>query len=329
MENTYRLYGNTARLKVLRPFDPWRSPLCTCMPKYSLHPYTGCSHFCLYCYATAYIGVKPSTPKTEFIKRLKADLRYANRNLPVELSSSSDPYPPLEAWTMLTRETLKTLKEHGMRVIIVTKSNIVARDLDILREIPSIVMVTVTTLNEELSKKLEPGAPAPQKRIETICKLSDSGIPVGARIDPIIPKLNDNEDDIARLVKELASCGVKHIVTSTYKARPDSLRRLCKAFPLHRAYWRKLYLEYGEKIHGYFYLPRQVREEILRKVVEKARIHGISISICREGLRLSNTNTLSCDGQHLFIYHPIHQLQHNNKKDSRGVVKWTKSWNIA
>lgn len=294
-----RIYGNVKRLRVIRPFDPWNSPLCTCPPKYSLHPYTGCSHFCPYCYATAYIGQKPSMPKKYFLKNLKHDLLHINKRLVVEMSTSSDPYPPLEKWVLLTRLSLEFLKKHDIKVLITTKSDIVARDKDILASMKSAVMITITTIDDELAGKLEPGAPPTSKRLKAIRLLSEKGVPVGVRIDPIIPGLNDDPSMIADLVKSVKENGGLHIVTSTYKARPDNLKRMIEVFPNKKSIWKRLYLLEGVRMHGYIYLKKEIREKILEPVVSNAKKYGLTYATCREGLGPRFFNAPSCDGTHL------------------------------
>jgi DNA repair photolyase len=294
-----KVYGDVGRLKVLRPFDPWSSPLCTCPLKYSLHPYTGCSHFCLYCYATSYIGRKPSTPKRDFIKRLREDLRHVNSRLTIELSTSSDPYPPLEAWMGLTRMALKLLAERGLRVLITTKSDLVVRDIDVLKTTPSAVMITITTLDDSLALKLEPGAPSPSRRLRAVERLSEAGVPVGVRVDPILPGLNDDPQMIKQLVEAVANAGARHIVTSTLKLKPDIYRRLREAFPELEPVYRKLYYSEGEVIQGYRYLPRALREKILEPVIDYALEKGLTASVCREGLGPRFLRAPTCDGSHL------------------------------
>lgn len=290
------------RGKVLRPFDPWRSPLCTCPPKYSLHPYTGCDHHCLYCYATAYIGLRPSTPKKGFLETLRKDLVDADPSIPVELSSSSDPYPPPEARLKLTRSAIRLLVVRGFRVLVTTKSHLVVRDLDILSKGNAAVMVTVTTMDESVARLLEPGAPAPGERIKAIKALALAGVPVGARIDPVIPGLNDDPGELEELVGVIADAGAKHVVTSTYKARPDSLSRLVDSFPELERTLRRLYLNEGERFKGYRYLLAKLRARLLEPVVQAAKRLGLSYATCREGLTGPEFfSAPSCDGSHLIL----------------------------
>jgi len=295
------MYGSVRKLRVIKPFDPWKSRLCTCRPKYSLHPYTGCSHFCLYCYASSYIGYKPSRLKKNILRSVIHDVNYINRDLVVEMSSSSDPYPPLEEWMLVTRSILKILCENNVKVLITTKSHIVTRDADILSRMKSAVMITITTLDRDKAKIIEPGAPDPEKRLKAVEYLSDKGIPVGVRIDPIIPGVNDDPVEIDQLIKTLSEHGVKHIVTSTYKVKYDNFKRMTSAFPGLKSFWRKLYFKDGEWVNGYYYLPRDYRYKLLKPVYESALKHGLTIANCREGIP-ELFKTPSCDGQHLIGY---------------------------
>jgi DNA repair photolyase len=289
--------------RLLRLFDPWRSPLCTCPVKYSLHPYTGCSHKCLYCYATAYIGLRESTPKKNFIENLRKELDKANRNMIVEMSTSSDPYPPIEDKLRLTRQTLKELFRRGFRVLITTKSSLVTRDVDLLSANRSAVMITITTLDERLSKVIEPGAPPPSERLLALKELAKKGVPVGARVDPVIPFVNDDPAELSILVEKLQEVGVKHVVTSTYKAKPDSYRRIVSALPELEDKLRNIYFKGKTYVSGYYYLSLDVRMNLLRPVVNSARKLGLSYATCREGLVTKEFfSARSCDGSHLLSY---------------------------
>ncbi|RLE65695.1 MAG: radical SAM protein [Thermoprotei archaeon] len=284
----------------LRLFDPWKNPLCTCPPKYSLQPYTGCSHKCLYCYASSYIGYRDSLPKKDFIKKLLRDLRKADKNLPVSISNSSDPYPPMEKEIKLTRQALKLLLNLGFKVLIVTKSNLVLRDVDLLSSGNASISLTITTLNEALAKRMEPHAPPPSARLTAIKKLCEEGIPVSVRIDPIIPGINDDPAELEELVSRVADKGALHIVASTYKVKLDNLGRMSRAFPEKAVEWRKLYLKYGARIKGYWYLPERLRKRLLEPVLKQARKERISYAVCREGFRSKDFfNAPSCDGSHL------------------------------
>jgi DNA repair photolyase len=252
----------------------------------------------LYCYAASYIGRKQSTPKAEFLTNVRADLEIIEENSLIEMSSSSDPYPPIEKDLELTRKTLELLSKSRVRVLITTKSHLVVRDVDLLKKIPSAVMITITTLDDELAKLIEPYAPSPTLRLKAIRELSTRGIPVGVRIDPIMPGVNSDEYSIVELLEKVKEAGAKHVVTSTYKAKWDSLKRLLQALP-EGGKLREVYVGSGIRVHGYMYLPRAMRERLLLPVVKTAIKLGLTVATCREGLGQEFNRAPSCDGSHL------------------------------
>lgn len=281
-------------LKVLREFDPWQSPLCTCPPKLTFNPYTGCDHGCVYCYASSYIvNFSHCRPKQNLIKRLAKEASVLKGEI-VSLSNSSDPYPNLEAETVLTRGCLEVLSKSDCRIQIVTKSNLVDRDIDLLQKIPSMVSLTITTDDDNIGRTIEPCAPSPSERLKTVEKLVQNGLPVTVRIDPIIPFVNDDPE---RLIKEVACLGVKHITVSTCKVRRDGWKRLCEALPSVADRLRPLYFEKGQRTSGYYYLPGDLRQRLMGRMRFLADRYGVTFGTCREGLRHLNTEV--CDGSWL------------------------------
>ncbi len=276
----------------IKRFDPWSSSLCTCPPKYTLNPYTGCSHACIYCYITSYIPNAFNVRiKKDLIKKLRSDIKKIDRNLFVSMSNSSDPYPPIERKLGITRKVLELFMNNDIRYQIVTKSDIVVRDIDILSKSRCSIAITVTTLKDTLARRLEPNAPSPNNRVKALEELSENGIPIIVRIDPIIPFIND--DEVTELIDRLSF--VNHITTSTFKPRFDSWKRFKKVFPIETGKLEKLYFKEGEKISNSWYLPQYIRYEILSKVREKTEEYGISFGSCRENYYSNPT----CDGSHL------------------------------
>jgi len=139
----------------------------------------------------------------------------------ISLSNSSDPYQPLEEKLKLTRSFLEMLSGKSVRLLIITKSPLVLRDADILKDLDCAVSLTITT--KSLDKVLEPGAYRAEERINALKALKQVGIPVIARIDPIFPILT--EDEAKELVKELIDV-VDHFVFSTLKLKKQIFRRL-------------------------------------------------------------------------------------------------------
>jgi len=280
---------------LITPFDPWRSKLCTCPPKLSFSPYVGCSHGCLYCYATSYIpNFSKVREKKKVVEKLKNEVKNLQPSMPISIANSSDPYPEIEKKLELTRSCLQILKNFPL--LIVTKSDLVVRDIDLLSSMNVVVSITITTLDKKISSKIEPNAPLPEKRLKALKKLHIAKIPTTVRVDPIIPGLNDKEKGIRKLLKAVADRGVSHVISSTYKARKDNLTRMCSSFPELAEKWKRLYLREGEYMRGYYYLPSNLRFGYMKKIKTLTEKIGLSFGCCREGF---NINSAICDGSHL------------------------------
>ena len=232
-------------------------------------------------------------PKKDLIRRLTRETAKLNGEI-VSISNSSDPYPNVEAEIKLTRACLEVLTRHDCRIQIVTKSNLVVRDIDLLKKVPSMVALTITTDNDNVAKEIEPRVPSPSERLKAVRELVQNGVPVTVRIDPIIPFVNDDPE---RLVKEIASLGVEHITSSTYKVRSDNWKRFSAVMPSVAEGLKPLYFEKGERLSDYFYLPRDLRLRLMERIRLLADRYSIKFGTCREGL--SQLNNGVCDGSWL------------------------------
>jgi DNA repair photolyase len=212
----------------------------------------------------------------------------------ISIANSSDPYPRAEVSTGLTRRCLEILSESNCKIQIITKSNIVTRDDDLLSKVPATVAFTITTEDDNIAELIEPWAPLPSQRLRAAQDLIKVGIPVSVRIDPIIPLLNDQPQ---KLIANLASIGVKHLTCSTYKAKADNWMRLIKAVPKVAEKLKPLYFQQGEKIGGSTLLPKDLRYKLLKGIRDLADANGMKFGVCREGL--AQLNTASCDGSWL------------------------------
>lgn len=174
----------------------------------SINPYRGCEHGCVYCFARpshAYLGLSPGLDfetrlfyKPDAPERLREELsarRY--RPAPIALGINTDAYQPVERKLGLTCGILKVLHETRHPVSIVTKSSLIERDLDLLTDMAADnlvhVALSITTLKPDLARSMEPRAASPRRRLQTLEKLADAGIPVSVLIAPLIPMLNDEE----------------------------------------------------------------------------------------------------------------------------------------
>ncbi len=289
-------------MRLIREFDPWKNSLCKCPPKYTFNPYTGCKFGCRYCYITSYIkdGFTPRIKDIDFYI-LESDIaKIARSRLPIALSLSTDAYQPLESRYRLTRRILKILSRYRIPTLITTKSTLLLRDLDILRDMNVAVSITITTLDHDIAEKLEPYAPRPSARLKAIKQLAENSIPVVVRIDPIIPSITDDLNDIGEAVKTFRDLGARHIVASIYKAKPDNLKRVIEAFPEFIEQYRKIY-EKGKRIGGYRYPELNYSLKLLSQVRDLVKSAGLTFNTCRDGLAHLDTPGCYCDGSHLLI----------------------------
>lgn len=234
--------------------------------------------------------------KKNLVARVERDLKRIDKRRVISMSNSSDPYPPIEAKLELTRACLELFVHNGCRIQVITKSDLVTRDIDLLKQLASVVSFTITTIDEKISSKLEPNAPKPKERLAAMRDLTNAGLPVTLRLDPIIPFLND--DEIEEVIRTTAECGALHVTSSTFKPRPDGWRRFLEAFPVVSKKLAPLYFERGKRHHNSWYLPREIRLKLLERVKEACDRYGITFASCREGLRELTTGA-SCDGGHL------------------------------
>ncbi|MBS0546610.1 MAG: PA0069 family radical SAM protein [Proteobacteria bacterium] len=174
----------------------------------SINPYRGCEHGCIYCFARpthAYLGLSPGLDfetkilfKPEAAKLLMAELAAPKYRCDVvAMGTNTDPYQPVEREMKVTRSILKVLSDFNNPVGIVTKNHLVTRDIDILGDMArrnlAEVFLSITTLDKDLARDMEPRASAPHRRLEAIKRLADAGVPVGVMTAPMIPGLNDHE----------------------------------------------------------------------------------------------------------------------------------------
>jgi len=174
----------------------------------SINPYQGCEHGCIYCYARpthAYLDLSPGIDfETRLVRKTNAAELLARELLQpgyqchgITIGANTDAYQPVEKTYELTRRVLEVLHKAQHPVSIITKSSLVTRDIDILSDMArqglASVAVSVTTLNPDLKRRLEPRAPSGQSRLNTVAELASHGIPVHVLFAPVIPGINDEE----------------------------------------------------------------------------------------------------------------------------------------
>ena len=194
----------------------------------SINPYRGCEHGCVYCYARPTHAWLDLSPGLDFETRLRykhnaaAELERELRKpgyvcKPITIGANTDPYQPIEKEYRITRQLLEVLQRFRHPLAVITKGALIERDIDILAEMASdglaSVAVSVTTLDDELKRKLEPRAASASARLQCIEKLSAAGVPVSVLFAPVIPALNDSDlESIVRLSAEAGASQAAYIL---------------------------------------------------------------------------------------------------------------------
>lgn len=258
----------------------------------SLNPYRGCEHGCVYCFARpthAYLGLSPGLDfesrlfyKPDAAMLLRKELAARGyRCAPMAVGINTDAYQPVERRLRITRAVLEVLRESNHPFTLVTKSSLVGRDLDILTEMAGKglvqVMVSVTTLRAELARRMEPRAASPARRLLTIERLHQAGIPVGVMVAPLIPVLTDDEMEtiLSRAREAGADCAgyvllrLPHEVKGLFRewlAEHESSKAVHVMRRIQDARGGKDYqAEFGTRMHG-----EGIYAELLAKRFETA-----------------------------------------------------------
>ncbi|OOM78508.1 radical SAM superfamily protein [Clostridium puniceum] len=186
---------------------------------YNMNIYKGCCHGCIYCDSRSECyridNFDTVRAKKDALALINKELKSKKKTGIVGTGAMSDPYNPLEKEYCLTRGALELINTHGFGVSIATKSGLVTRDIDVLKKIknhsPVLVKITITTCDDELCKKIEPNVGPASKRFSAIKELSDNDIFTGILLMPVLPFLEDNEDNILGIVKLAYENGAKFI----------------------------------------------------------------------------------------------------------------------
>jgi DNA repair photolyase len=186
----------------------------------SINPYQGCEHGCIYCYARpshSYLDLSPGLDfETRIFYKPDAAARLAGEwekpgyvCQPITIGANTDPYQPAERSTRVTRDLLELFLRHSHPVSVITKSNLITRDLDLYEQLASrrlcSVAISVPTMNRALKRVMEPRVPSAEARLQAIEQLAAAGVPVGVLYAPLIPAIND--DEIEQILDAAAAAG--------------------------------------------------------------------------------------------------------------------------
>jgi DNA repair photolyase len=245
---------------------------------WAINPYRGCEFACKYCYARythEFMELRDGVDfeRKIFVKQqaaalLRGELKKVKRGEDIAIGTATDPYQPAERRFEITRAILEELAQHsGLAVGIVTKSNMVTRDAEILRRVGEhnqiFVNVTVTTVDTELARKLEPRAPRPDLRLATVEKLARAGIVVGVFPNPILPLITDRERDLDRLAKAAKDAGAQYFGGGVLFLMPSAQKIF---FPFLSAQFPHLLRRYEERYKKSPYLRGSYTEKLRERV---------------------------------------------------------------
>lgn len=194
--------------------DPWFGL------KYGLNLYRGCQHHCIYCDSLSACYQIDDFDRDVLVKvnapdLLERELAHKRVKGTIGTGSMNDPYMPIEAEYQLTRRVLGVIAGRRFPVHIITKSSLVARDLDLLQQISQVyaaVSFTLTTPADDLARLIEPGAPLPSERLVAMRTLADAGILTGVTLMPLLPFLEDQPDQVMRILELAAAHGAKYVI---------------------------------------------------------------------------------------------------------------------
>src|SRR5208282_747497 len=271
---------------------PVRSLLNRCtgvrMPfTWTINPYRGCEFACKYCYARYTHEFMEMRDGVEFEQKiyvkqhaaelLRHDLRRVKPGEAIALGTATDPYQPAERRYEITRGILEEFVRHqGFELGIVSKSNLIVRDLDLLRAVALnnvlSIHMTVTTMNVELARILEPRAPRPDLRMDAVRQLSEAGIDVGVSSSPVLPGITDSPAGLEDVVRAAAAAGARHIFAGPLFLKPCSaaifLPFLEKEFP-------HLVENYRQRYQDRSFLPPSYGKRIAQLIARFREKYGI------------------------------------------------------
>jgi DNA repair photolyase len=272
---------------------PARSLLNRCnsgrnMPfTWTINPYRGCEFGCRYCYARYTHEFMEMRDGMEFEQKiyvkqhtadlLRRDLRRVKPGESIALGTATDPYQPAERRYEITRGILDEFSRHrGFELGIVSKSNLIVRDLDLLREVSRInslsVHITVTTLDADLARILEPRAPRPDLRLDAVRQLSDAGITVGVSCSPVLPCITDSPADLEAVVRAAAAAGARHIFAGPLFLKPCSAAVF---LPFLEQNFPDLVESYRERFQQHAFLPPSYGKRIAQLITRFREKYGI------------------------------------------------------
>ena len=254
---------------------------------WAINPYRGCEFACKYCYARYTHEFMELRDGIEFERKifvkqqaaalLRSELKKVKLGEEIAIGTATDPYQPAERRFEVTRAILEELAQHsGLAIGIVTKSNLVTRDTEILRRVGErnriSVSVTVTTVDADLARKLEPRAPRPDLRLEAVRQLNLAGVDAGVICAPVLPEITDRPRDLEALVKAASEAGAKYIFANPLFLKPCSAAVF---LPFLEENFPKLVELYRTRYSDRAFLPKGYGQRLSQLMASFRRKYGI------------------------------------------------------
>ncbi len=254
---------------------------------WTINPYRGCEFACRYCYARYTHEFMEMRDGLDFEQKiyvkqhaaglLRQELRRVKPDEATAIGTATDPYQPAERRYEVTRAILEEFARHrGFEVGIVTKSNLVVRDLDLLRAVAHAnklsVHITVTTLNVDLARILEPRAPRPDLRLDAVRALSQAGLRVGVSCSPVIPGITDSPKDLESVIAAAAQAGADYVFANPLFLKPCSAAIF---LPFLEQNFPHLAENYRQRYHNRAFLPPAYAKrlsQLLQRLREKYKL---------------------------------------------------------
>jgi DNA repair photolyase len=300
-------------------FLPVRSILNKCdsnrVPfEWTINPYRGCEFACKYCYARytheymeldggeferkIFVKQNPAALLARDVERKYSYQRAGaddGRPEHIAIGTATDPYQPAEKEYKVTRECLEELaKREGLSVSVITKSNQIVRDIDVLQRIAArselSLNITVTTLRTRLARLLEPRAPRPDLRIDAIRQLKAAGLRVGVSASPLIPGITDREGDLEAVAAAVKDAGAEWFFSGVLFLMPSSAKQF---LPFIREKFPKLARQYEQWYSRNVYPPEEYRRKIAERVAKIRVKHGFHMRPFEELQRRVQSRQLS------------------------------------
>jgi DNA repair photolyase len=271
---------------------------------WTINPYRGCEFACKYCYARYTHEFMEMRDGVDFERKiyvkehaadlLRQELRHVKSGEEIAIGTATDPYQPAERRYEVTRAILEELARHrGLEVGIVSKSNLILRDLDVLEALAEhnqlFVNLTVTTVNTDFARILEPRAPRPDLRLDAVRMLTAAGVNAGIICAPVVPGITDSPGDLEALVRAAAQVGAKYIYANPLFLKPCSAAVF---LPFLEQQFPHLVRTYRERFDSHAFLPQAYRKRISQLMARLREKYQISNTFGRDSRRSHPTPAL-------------------------------------